>query len=110
MCRFVFRMASLSLSVARMPCLQRAAGHIVSPPHGQHVGPATAPAPATAARVGTHSQIQFGADSENTLFALFWLNNPSNRGETFSNAIFLSTNLSIFANIKVLMSKVKRIR
>ena len=29
-------------------------------------------------RVVTQSQIQFGTDSENTIFALFWLDNPSN--------------------------------
>ena len=29
-------------------------------------------------RVVTQSQIQFGTDSENSIFALFWLDGPSN--------------------------------
>ena len=41
------------------------------------------PIPSILPRIATQSQILIGTDSENTIFALFWLEPPSNKGGKF---------------------------
>ena len=41
------------------------------------------PIPSNLPRIATQSQILIGTDSENTIFALFWLEPPSNKGGKF---------------------------